>query len=75
MLTKDSIFFGSITLPFLDTINLRIVPKKIMNAHLTHPKLLIRFKCKFEGENNGRRSWDAFPNSQHFGGKKGMLEL
>jgi hypothetical protein len=29
-----------------------------------------------EVENNGRRnSWDAFFNWQHFGGKRGVLEL
>jgi len=39
-------------------------------------KLLIRLKCESEGENIGRRrSWDEFPNSQHFGGKRGVLEL
>jgi len=25
----------------------------------THPKLFIRFKCKFDSENNKGRSWDV----------------
>jgi len=40
------------------------------------PKFLESFKCKFEGENNGRRrSWGPFLSSQHFRRKKDMLEL
>jgi hypothetical protein len=31
--------------------------------HWHTPKFLLKFKCKFEGENNERRSWDAFFNS------------
>jgi hypothetical protein len=50
--------------------NIRI----FMNSTLHTPKLLVRFKCKFEGENN-KRSWDALRSSQHFEGKKGVLEL
>jgi hypothetical protein len=31
------------------------------------PKILERLKCEFENENNERKkSWDTFPNSQHF---------
>ncbi len=41
-----------------------------------HPKLLERFKCESESENNGRKeSWGTLSSSQHFGVKKGVLEL
>jgi hypothetical protein len=34
------------------------------------PKLLNGLNCEFKGENNERRrSWGAFPNSQHFEGR------
>jgi hypothetical protein len=47
-----------------------------MSSTLRTPKLLVRFKCEYESENNEKiRSWDALLNSQHFGGKKGVLEL
>jgi len=39
-----------------------------------NPTLLERLKCESKGENN-RRSWGTFPNSHHFGGRRGMLEL
>jgi len=38
------------------------------------PNLLERLKCESESENNERRC-GTFPNSQHFEGKRGMLEL
>jgi hypothetical protein len=39
-------------------------------------KLFERLKCEFEGEKkNGIKNWDTLPNSQHFGGKKGVLEF
>jgi len=34
------------------------------------PKLLIRLKCKYEGENNERGSGDTLFSSLHFGGKR-----
>jgi hypothetical protein len=39
------------------------------------PTLLQRLKCESEGENNKRKSWGTLPNSQHLGGRRGMLEL
>jgi hypothetical protein len=38
------------------------------------PTLLKRLKCKSKNENNGR-NWGTLPSSNHFGGKRGMLEL
>jgi hypothetical protein len=44
--------------------------------HVTHPQTPHKAQMESEAENNGRRnSWDAFPNWQHFGGKRGVLEL
>jgi len=42
---------------------------------MTHLNILERLKCEFESENNKRRSWGTLPSSQHFKGKRGMLEL
>jgi hypothetical protein len=39
---------------------------------VTHPQ---RFKCESEGENNKRRNWGMLLNLQHFGCKRGVLEL
>jgi hypothetical protein len=38
------------------------------------PKLLEKLKCESKSENN-KRSWGTFPNSQHFGGKRGVLDF
>jgi hypothetical protein len=48
--------------------------EKKTKFYLMHPKLFIIFKCEFQSENN-KRSLDAFPSSQHFRGKRGILEL
>jgi hypothetical protein len=41
-----------------------------------HPQLLERFKCKFASGNNWKnKNWGTFFNSQHFEGKKGVLEF
>jgi hypothetical protein len=42
---------------------------------LRTPKLLEKLKCEYENENSGRRSWGMFLDSQHFKGKKGVLEV
>ncbi len=34
-----------------------------LDLHLCTPKLFIRFKCEFKGENIERRSKDTLPNS------------
>ncbi len=40
------------------------------------PELFQRLKFEAKNENNGRkRSWGTFFSLQHFGGKKGKLEL
>jgi hypothetical protein len=39
------------------------------------PKLFDGLNYESKGEDIERRSWGAFPGSQHFGGKKGVLEL
>jgi hypothetical protein len=51
--------------------NIFIQLKILTNAP---PNLLERLKCEFENENN-ERSWGTSPNSQHFEGKRGMLEF
>jgi hypothetical protein len=51
---------------FLKTFKLRLFGLPTCPFWCT-PKLLLRLKCKFEGENN-ERSGDTFPNSQHFEG-------
>jgi hypothetical protein len=41
-----------------------------------HPQTPERFKCKFKNENSERKmNWGMFFNSQHFEGKRGVLEL
>jgi hypothetical protein len=57
--------------------------KKVGESHLLlymcvcmmHLELLKRLKCISQNEYTERRSWGMFPNSQHFRGKNGMLEL
>jgi hypothetical protein len=40
------------------------------------PNFLKKLKCKSESENSKRiKSWGTLLNSQHFGGKRGMLKL
>jgi len=40
------------------------------------PKFIERFKCESKGENNGKRkSWGTLFSSQHFEGKKSVMEL
>jgi hypothetical protein len=36
---------------------------------MTHPKLLNGLNCKSKSEDDGRRSWGALPDSQHFKGR------
>jgi hypothetical protein len=45
------------------------------SRHDAPPKLLEGFKCKFKSENIKRRSWGMFLSLEHFGGKRGVLEL
>jgi hypothetical protein len=40
MFTNTSTFLGSITLPFLDTMNLKMVLENTMNAHLSKFRLI-----------------------------------
>jgi hypothetical protein len=44
-------------------------------TNLCTPKFLERLKCEFQNENNGKKIWGTFLCLQHFGGKKGVLEL
>ncbi len=39
------------------------------------PKLFERFKCEFKNENNRKKNWGTLFSLQHFGGKRGMLDL
>ncbi len=52
--------------PILLNIN-KLKLYRILN-YVMDLKLLIRPKCEFEGENNGKiRNGDTLPSSQHFG--------
>jgi hypothetical protein len=52
--------------PILLNIN-KLKLYRIMN-YVMDPKLFVRPKCEFEGENNGKiRNGDTLPSSQHFG--------
>ncbi len=40
---------------------------KNLGGHMTHPQLLMGFKCESQTENNGRtRSQSTFPSLQHY---------
>jgi hypothetical protein len=68
MLCKDGDNFG--------TIPPEVVKAWASGKSWCAHKLLERFKCEFESENNGRKkNWGTFLSSQHFRGKKGVLEL
>jgi len=43
----------------------------ILGDAMMHPKLFDRLNYKSKCEDNGRkRSWNVFPNFQHFGGRR-----
>ncbi len=63
-------------IPFFQIITFFCSQLPYNESNSMHPQLLERFKCKFASGNNRKsKNWGTFFNSQHFEGKKGMLEF